>query len=155
LKEKKMETRNEKGGSRQSKGSTAGKGQGKMNQRTETAAGRSDASTATKTRSRPHTKNDGNGMLSGVNSSQVLTALGVVAGGALLYKGAKALTGSGKGRAYDKKAIIDINTTLKVKRPKEELYAYWRNLENLPGFMSHIEDVRELSDKKSEWTAEV
>ncbi|HSP82766.1 MAG TPA: SRPBCC family protein [Gillisia sp.] len=153
-----METQNEKGGSQGSqraKGSTAAKGQGKMNQGTETAAGRSETSTATKIQSRPRATNEGDGMLSGVNKNQVLTALGVVAGGALLYKGAKALTGSGKGRAYDKKAIVDINTTLKVRRPKEELYAYWRNLENLPNFMSHIEDVRELSDKKSEWTAEV
>lgn len=91
----------------------------------------------------------------GVNKNQVLTALGVVAGGALLYKGAKALTGSGKSAALDKKAIINISTSTTVKRPKEELYAYWRNLENLPNFMSHIEEVREVSDKRSEWTAEV
>lgn len=100
---------------------------------------------------------EGKDMLSdlGVNKNQVLTALGVVAGGALLYKGAKALTGSGKSAAYDKKAIVEISTTLTVKRPKEELYAYWRNLENLPNFMSHIEEVIEVSDKRSEWTAEV
>ena len=113
-------------------------------------------STATKTRSRQRQSNKGDGMFSdGINKNQVLTALGVVAGGALLYKGAKALVGSGKSPSYDKKAIIDIKTSVTVKRPKEELYSYWRNLENLPNFMSHIEDVRELSNKKSEWTAEV
>ncbi len=118
-----------------------------------------ETSTATKSRSRLRSKNqDGEGNMLpdiGVNKNQVLTALGVVAGGALLYKGAKALTGSGKSAAYDKKAIVDINTTMTVKRPKEEIYAYWRNLENLPNFMSHIEDVREINDKRSEWTAEV
>ena len=114
-------------------------------------------STATRTKSSQRHSKKGDGMLSdiGVNKNQVLTALGVVAGGALLYKGAKALAGSGKSASYDKKAIIDINTSVTVKRPKEELYAYWRNLENLPNFLSHIEDVRELSNKKSEWTAEV
>lgn len=116
-----------------------------------------ETSTASRTRSRQRQSNSGEGMLSdiGVNKNQILTALGVVAGGALLYKGAKALAGSGKSASYDKKAIIDINTRVTVKRPKEELYAYWRNLENLPNFMSHIEEVSELSDKKSEWTAEV
>jgi|GEM_PF-1315867 len=120
------------------------------------ATGRNKASTGT-SRSKKSNSEDGKDMLSdlGVNKNQVLTALGVVAGGALLYKGAKALAGSGKSAAPDKKAIINISTSTTVKRPKEELYAYWRNLENLPNFMSHIEDVREVSDKRSQWTAEV
>lgn len=99
--------------------------------------------------------NDGKLPDLGGNTNKILTALGVVAGGALLYKGAKALTGSGKSATVDKKSIVDINTILTVKRPKEELYAYWRNLENLPNFMSHIEEVHELSDKRSEWTAKI
>lgn len=167
-----MEAQNEKGGSmgsQRSKGSSTGEGPGKMNQGTGPATettglgkasggntgGRTETSSETKTRSTQRHTEGGDGMFSdlGINKNQVLTALGVVAGGALLYKGAKAFTG--KRAAYDKKAIVDINTTLKVKRPKEELYAYWRNLENLPNFMSHIGDVQELSDKKSEWTAEV
>ena len=155
-----------KGASTGSTGSSRSDGPGKMNQGAGSSnpgkgatgtgnesgrnfAGRTETYTETKSKSSQRKKEGGDGMLSdiGINKNQVLTALGVVAGGALLYKGARALTGSGKGRAYDKKAIVDINTTLKVKRPKEELYAYWRNLENLPNFMSHIEDVRELSDR--------
>ncbi len=170
-------------GSGRAKGSSSGDGQGKRNTVTGAVtgasgtAGRENASgsfgstgttggnqgdntgtstaTRSRTRQRLSTREDGKLPDIGVNKSQVLTALGVVAGGALLYKGAKALTGSGKSASLDKKAIIDINTRLTVKRPKEELYAYWRNLENLPNFMSHIEEVRELSNKKSEWTAEV
>lgn len=116
-----------------------------------------DKGTSGTSRSKKGNSENGRDMLSdlGVNKNQVLTALGVVAGGALLYKGAKALAGSGKSTAFDKKAIVDINTTLTVKRPKEELYAYWRNLENLPNFMSHIEEVNEVSDKRSEWSAEI
>ncbi|CAN5140346.1 hypothetical protein BH23BAC2_BH23BAC2_23220 [soil metagenome] len=89
----------------------------------------------------------------GLNKNQILTALGVVAGGALLYKGAKALTGSGKS-GINKKAIIDIKSNIVVKKPKEELYAYWRNLENLPNFMSHIEEVNEVNNKRSHWVAQ-
>lgn len=116
--------------------------------------GGTGTATKAKTRTRKNFSDD-NLPDMGINKNKVLTALGVVAGGALLYKGAKALTGSGKTTTPDKKAIVDINTTLTVKRPKEELYAYWRNLENLPNFMSHIEEVNEISEKRSEWTAEV
>ena len=170
-------------GSGRAKGSSNNEGPGKMNKgsgtatrasgnsgrsantgstgATDSGSGRAGQSTGTSTASKSNQRRENSGREAsmssdlGVNKNQVLTALGVVAGGALLYKGVRSLTGSGKGSAYDKKAIVDINTTLKVKRPKEELYAYWRNLENLPNFMSHIEDVRELSNKKSEWTAEV
>lgn len=85
-----------------------------------------------------------------VGKNKYLTLLGIVAGGALLYKGAKALMGSG-----NKKAIVEIKSTLVIKRPKEELYAYWRNLENLPAFMSHIQQVNEVNNKRSVWVAEV
>src|SRR5690606_13954487 len=152
-------------GSRGAAGGTAGMGDsgssmGTSGNTTTGGTGRNKATskgTSGTGRSKKESSGEGKDMLSdlGVNKNQVLTALGVVAGGALLYKGAKALAGSGKSTAYDKKAIVDINTTLTVKRPKEELYAYWRNLENLPSFMSHIEDVREINDKRSEWTAEI
>jgi uncharacterized membrane protein len=34
----------------------------------------------------------------------------------------------------------------------EEAYRFWRNFENLPRFMSHLESVRVLGDRRSEWT---
>lgn len=89
-----------------------------------------------------------------VGKNKFLTALGIVAGGALLYKGAKALTENGKA-GINKKAILEIRSTSVIKRPKEELYAYWRNLENLPNFMSHIKEVNEINAKRSHWVAEV
>ncbi|MFN4763835.1 SRPBCC family protein [Gillisia sp. Q332] len=96
---------------------------------------------------------EGNGDFD-VSKNKFLTALGIVAGGALLYKGAKALTNSGK-NAINKKEIVEIKSTLVIKKPKEELYAYWRNLENLPNFMSHIKEVNEINGKRSHWVAEV
>ena len=30
-----------------------------------------------------------------------------------------------------------------INRPPEEVYGFWRNLENLPRFMAHLESVRE------------
>jgi len=90
----------------------------------------------------------------GVGKNKFLTALGIVAGGALLYKAVTAMNGSEKS-AINKKGIIEIKSTLVIKRPKDELYSYWRNLENLPNFMSHIHQINELDKKRSHWVAEV
>ena len=38
-----------------------------------------------------------------------------------------------------------------VNRPPDELYRYWRRLENLPRFMTHLESVREIGNRRSHW----
>jgi uncharacterized membrane protein len=40
-----------------------------------------------------------------------------------------------------------------VNRPAAELYRYWRNFENLPKFMDHLESVRTTGEKRSHWVA--
>lgn len=46
---------------------------------------------------------------------------------------------------------IKVVRTITVARSPEEVYRYWRNLENLPRFMEHVESVRELDDHRSAW----
>jgi uncharacterized membrane protein len=38
-----------------------------------------------------------------------------------------------------------------VNRPPEELYRFWRSVENLPTFMEQLEEVRRLNDGRSHW----
>ena len=38
-----------------------------------------------------------------------------------------------------------------VNRPASELYAYWRDLKNLPNFMRHLESVTHLEGGRSHW----
>lgn len=85
-----------------------------------------------------------------INKNHILSAAGVVAGGALLFRGAK-----GEWPFSKKIEEIDLNTKQTIKRSREELYAYWRNLENLPNFMSHVKEVEEIDQKRSRWTAEI
>lgn len=85
-----------------------------------------------------------------INMNDLLGLAGIVVGGTLLYKGLK-----GGWPFSNKISKIDINTKQKVKRSREELYTYWRNLENLPHFMSHLEEVEEINDRRSFWTAEI
>lgn len=46
---------------------------------------------------------------------------------------------------------IKVETTIHIARPPEELYAYWRNLENLPQIMSQLESVEVINDRLSHW----
>lgn len=38
-----------------------------------------------------------------------------------------------------------------VNREPEDVYAFWRNFQNLPRFMRHLESVEELGDGRSHW----
>ena len=48
---------------------------------------------------------------------------------------------------------IVVEKSVTVNRPRAEVYKFWRNLENLPQFMSHLESVKETDSKHSKWTA--
>lgn len=40
-----------------------------------------------------------------------------------------------------------------INRPANELYDFWRNFENLPDFMSHLERVEDVGGGRSHWVA--
>jgi uncharacterized membrane protein len=46
---------------------------------------------------------------------------------------------------------IKVTKSVTVSRPRDEVYRYWRNLENLSRFMDHVESVREIDDRRSAW----
>lgn len=46
-----------------------------------------------------------------------------------------------------------VETVLTINRPAAELFRAWRNLENLPRFMRHLESVREETSTRSHWVA--
>lgn len=48
---------------------------------------------------------------------------------------------------------IRVDRSVFINRPPEELYRFWRNLENLPKFMHHLKSVRSLDEKRSHWIA--
>jgi uncharacterized membrane protein len=48
---------------------------------------------------------------------------------------------------------IRVDRSIVIDKSPEELYAFWRNLENLPRFMQHLESVRVIDDKRSHWVA--
>lgn len=47
--------------------------------------------------------------------------------------------------------ILTASTT--IRRPRSEVYSFWRRLENLPTFMTHLNEVRATDDRHSHWRA--
>src|SRR5262249_9151617 len=46
---------------------------------------------------------------------------------------------------------IKIERSITINRTPEELYHFWRRLENLPRFMAHIQSVAQIGDGISHW----
>ena len=46
---------------------------------------------------------------------------------------------------------IKVNRTITVDRAPQDVYRFWRNLENLPKFMEHVQSVREIDERRSHW----
>jgi uncharacterized membrane protein len=93
------------------------------------------------------------------------SALAGLIGGALVYRGASGHcpvnSAIGRNSAYRENTRvalggpggIHVKDTVTIARPIAELYRFWRNLENLPQFMNHLESVERLDDTRSHWVA--
>jgi uncharacterized membrane protein len=84
-------------------------------------------------------------------ASKVLAVAGglalAVAGGALAYKGVKNWGRRSGNKGVNAHAYITVNQT------PEEVYQFWRQLSNLPRFMEHLKEVREMDATHSHWVA--
>lgn len=66
-------------------------------------------------------------------------------------RGSQRGTGSRAGVPYE--LGIRVDTEVRVNRPADEVYAFWRELSNLPRFMDHLQSVKVINDRLSHWTA--
>jgi uncharacterized membrane protein len=102
----------------------------------------------------------------GLKRGGLLTRLALLsAGGALLYRSTTGYCPAygvlGINTAQDRPASpeqyfqrgVHVEKSYLIAKPAAELYAFWRNVENLPRFMRHLEKVEELSNTRSRWTA--
>jgi uncharacterized membrane protein len=48
---------------------------------------------------------------------------------------------------------IKVEEAIFIERSPDDLYSFWRNLQNLPRFMEHLESVTVLDDRRSRWVA--
>jgi uncharacterized membrane protein len=106
----------------------------------------------------------------GIKRKDWLGALLGLVGGGLALRGAtghcqvydaldfdtngESLLEKGKAKAKDWfEQKVEVVKSVTINKSADELYNFWRNFENLPKFMNHLESVKVLDDKKSEWTA--
>lgn len=88
------------------------------------------------------------------NRKNILEGL---AGGYMIYRGASGYCPlydlAGKQRLPDPAKNINIQTSLTVNKPIQQVYDFWRQLENLPLFMKHLKSVKQTGPKTSDWKA--
>ncbi|MEO3747749.1 SRPBCC family protein [Plantactinospora sp. B5E13] len=51
-----------------------------------------------------------------------------------------------------RRRALRASATVTINRPVDEVYRFWRDFENLPRFMYHLESVRADGDGRSHWT---
>jgi len=74
------------------------------------------------------------------------------AGGALAYSGLR--TGSSNGTQQShRQDRPELGSNILVNASPQEAFQLWRDLENAPRFMNHIESVAMLDERRSQWTA--
>ena len=79
-------------------------------------------------------------------------------GGYLIYRG---LTGNDP--LYSRFSVntaqktneVNVKATVVVNRTRQEVYDFWRKLENLPLFMTHLKSVVQVDEKRSHWEAKL
>lgn len=47
----------------------------------------------------------------------------------------------------------EVARSVTIQRPRDEVFAAWRRLDQLPTFMRHLEEVQDLGDGRSRWVA--
>ena len=48
---------------------------------------------------------------------------------------------------------VKVDEMIVIRRPPQQLFRFWRNLENLPRFLRHLDSVKALDETRSHWVA--
>jgi uncharacterized membrane protein len=88
-----------------------------------------------------------------------MSALYLAAAAPLMYRGivgewpiphssadTKAALGGARG--------VNVRESIRLEKPIDEVYQFWRQVENLPRFMTHLSSVTAIDDRRSRWVAE-
>ena len=101
-------------------------------------------------------------MLASLAGKGMARIAGLLAGGALIYRGSTGYCPTYKALGINPEGVrehpgVPDHTghktvrSIVIQRSRRELYAYWRRLENLAGLMSHVRSVDVIDDRVSHW----
>lgn len=83
-------------------------------------------------------------------------------GAALMYRGATGRCSAYKALGIDtaehdgsagREGDVRVTASFLINKPADELYNFWRQFENLPKFMRHLNSVRQVDQRYSHWVA--
>jgi uncharacterized membrane protein len=60
---------------------------------------------------------------------------------------------TGRAATVNARKAVKVEHSVTIAKPRAELFAFWRNFENLPRFMDHLVAVRVDSPMRSHWEA--
>jgi uncharacterized membrane protein len=84
----------------------------------------------------------------------VYQALGVSTGPAdALLRGSARDDVTSRAATVNARKAIKVERSVTIEKPRAELFAFWRDFENLPRFMEHLVSVRVDSPTRSHWEA--
>ena len=83
---------------------------------------------------------------------KVATILRTLGTGLLLDSARRAGLGIPGVPPADRRRAVDIQKTLHIDAPIDQVYAFWSNYENFPLFMSHVREVEDLGAGRSRWS---
>lgn len=101
-------------------------------------------------------------LLVGASRRSIVGALLAASSAPLLYRGITGhwpTLGNGSTQSDSTKTALGgdcgmhVRESIRLEVPLPEVYVFWRRLENLPRFMTHLDRVTEISDGKSHWVA--
>lgn len=93
-------------------------------------------------------------VLNGLRQRSLRGILTAIAGGGLVYQGTQGnSTVQQVSDAVGLDHAIRVEKTVTINKSAVELYTFWRNLENLPKFMNHLQSVQVKDDTHSHWVA--
>lgn len=100
----------------------------------------------------------GSGLITyGISKRSLMGALVSVIGTGLLFRGATGhchlYNAVDKNTAKPTETRVHVQKSVTINKSQSELYQFWRNFENLPQFMNHLESVTITGDKRSHWKA--
>jgi uncharacterized membrane protein len=83
---------------------------------------------------------------------RLATMLRTVGTGLLVGSARRGGLGLHRGPSGERRRAVDIQKSLYIDAPIDQVYAFWSNYENFPLFMSHVREVEDLGSGRSHWS---